>query len=237
MTLNQNLIDNFSNKSKTYKDSFFHFSHGERNWEIGLAYTFDRAAKTLDGIVQYLQNPSFDVAAIPVLALKDLRQAGRAQKLLEKSFAFDDYLDEPRPYVEGWPSDVIEPALAEKTEIVYRARKEAEAGLKIIGLQAFQKATRKYHAWGERTYAAGLGATGISLTTYRSDAQLADILVSNTVRTKAENSRERLSLGLFALVTVGTPVAALAHHFLTQEPDGVGLAEQAPSSISRPNIP
>lgn len=30
MTLTQSLIENFSNKSKTYKDNFFHYSHGNR---------------------------------------------------------------------------------------------------------------------------------------------------------------------------------------------------------------
>lgn len=234
MTLTQNLIENFSNKSKTYKDNFFHFSHGERQWEIGLAYTFDRAAKTLDGVVQYLQHPTFDFAAITIFALKDVRDARRAQTLLEKSFDFDEYLDEPREYVEGWPSDVPELSFADKIKIVGRAKQEAEADLKIIGLRAFQRATQKTHQWGERVYAGGLGATSISQPTYRSDRQVADILVQNSVYTESENRRELASFALFALGTVGVPLALVAHHYLTQAPDdGV---DKTPPPISAPVV-
>lgn len=231
MTLTQNLIENFSNKSKTYKDNFFFLSHSERQWEIGLAYTFDRAAKTLDGVVQYLQHPTLDFAAITTFALKDVRDAKRAQALLEQSSIFDEYLDEPREYVEGWPSDAPEPSLSEKLQIVQRAKHDAEADLKIIGLRAFQRATRKYHEWGERLHLSGIGLE----TVYRSDVHVADVLVGNQITKVQDNKKEVLAFAGFTLVTVGTPLAFLVHHYLTDAPDdGV---DKTPPPISAPAAP
>ncbi len=234
MTLTQTLIENFSNQSKAYKDNFFHFSHGERQWEIGLAYTFDRAAKTLDGVVQYLQHPTLDFAAITTFALKDVLNARRAHTLLDKTFDFDEYLDEPREYVESWPSDVPELSFADKIKIVQRAKQDAEADLKIIGLRAFQRAKRQYHEWGERTYPAGLGATSISASVYRSDGRVADILVNNTVNTESEIRREAAALGLFALATVGAPLAVIAHHYLSEVPEDYGDTQTSPSAFGPP---
>lgn len=230
MSIAQTLIENFSNKSKTYKDNFFFLSHSHRNWEIGLAYTFDRAAQTLDGVVHYLQHPTLDFAAITTFALKDVRDAKRAQELLEKSTIFDEYLDEPREYVEGWPSDVPELSFAEKIKTVQRAKQDAEADLKIIGLRAFQRATRKYHEWGERLHLSGIGRE----TTYRSDVYVADVVVGNQVDKIHENKKEVLGLAGFVLVTIGTPLAFLAHHYLSDVPENYGDTQSSPPVFGPP---